>query len=192
MGHGVCLPCVATCCRAAPTGDPAQSRSNESGFTVESDGEGGFVVRGTRPERWIAQTDFTNDEAVGYLGDRLARLGVEDELLKLGAKPGCAVTIGDMTFDWEPQTPAGVDVTLSGRGTDARLEQQRPGGRRRAQGCQTRQRRRAQRHDERAPRGDPDRAQRRRQGRHHRADHAVRCVRRRAGWRPWPTRSRAA
>jgi len=95
---------------------------NQSGFTVESDGLGGFVVRGARPERWIAQTDFTNDEAVGYLGDRLARLGVEDELLRLGAKPGCAVTIGDMTFDWEPQTPAGVDVTPTGRGTDARLE----------------------------------------------------------------------
>jgi GTP-binding protein len=101
---------------------------NETGFSVESDGEGGFVVRGARPERWIAQTDFTNDEAVGYLGDRLNRLGVEDELLRLGAKPGCAVTIGDMTFDWEPQTPAGVDVPLSGRGTDARLEQtERPG-----------------------------------------------------------------
>jgi GTP-binding protein len=90
---------------------------------VTPDGEGGFVVRGHRPERWIVQTDFTNDEAVGYLGDRLARLGVEDELLKLGAKAGCAVTIGDMTFDWEPQTPAGVDVTMSGRGTDLRLEQ---------------------------------------------------------------------
>jgi len=96
---------------------------NESGFTVTSDGEGGFVVRGTRPERWIAQTDFTNDEAVGYLGDRLARLGVEDELLKQGARSGCAVTIGDVTFDWEPQTPAGVEVTMSGRGTDLRLEQ---------------------------------------------------------------------
>ncbi|MCW2688381.1 MAG: Obg family GTPase CgtA, partial [Mycobacterium sp.] len=39
-----------------------------------------------------------------------------------GARAGCAVTIGDMTFDWEPQTPAGVDVTLSGRGTDMRVE----------------------------------------------------------------------
>ena len=95
-----------------------------SGFTVEADPAhaGGFVVRGTRPQRWVAQTDFTNDVAVGYLGDRLARLGVEDELLKRGATPGCAVTIGDMTFDWEPQTPAGVDVTPTGRGTDARLE----------------------------------------------------------------------
>jgi GTP-binding protein len=96
---------------------------DDSGFTVEPDAHDGFVVRGARPERWIGQTDFANDEAVGYLGDRLARLGVEEELLRLGARPGCAVTIGDMTFDWEPQTPAGVDMPLSGRGTDARLEQ---------------------------------------------------------------------
>ena len=95
---------------------------DDTGFTVESDGEGGFVVRGARPERWIAQTNFDNDEAVGYLADRLARLGVEDELVRLGAQPGCAVTIGDVTFDWEPQTPAGVDVTMTGRGTDLRLE----------------------------------------------------------------------
>jgi GTP-binding protein len=95
-----------------------------SGFTVTPDPaqRGGFVVRGTRPERWVAQTDFDNDEAVGYLGDRLARLGVEEELLRLGARPGCPVSIGEVTFDWEPQTPAGVDVTPTGRGTDARLE----------------------------------------------------------------------
>ena len=99
---------------------------------------GGFVVRGARPERWIAQTDFTNDEAVGYLGDRLARLGVEDELLKLGAKPGCAVTIGDMTFDWEPQTPAGVDVHAVRTRHRRAVGAQRPGGGRRAKGRQTR------------------------------------------------------
>ncbi len=95
---------------------------DESGFTVKPDGQGGFVVTGVRPQRWVGQTNFDNDEAVGYLADRLARLGVEDELLRLGAQPGCAVTIGDMTFDWEPQTPAGQQVSLSGRGTDARLE----------------------------------------------------------------------
>ncbi|WP_144205771.1 GTPase ObgE [Mycobacterium tilburgii] len=95
---------------------------DESGFTVAPDGEGSFVVTGSRPERWIGQTNFDNDEAVGYLADLLARLGVEEELLRLGARPGCAVTIGDMTFDWEPQTPAGQQIALSGRGTDARLE----------------------------------------------------------------------
>jgi GTP-binding protein len=97
---------------------------DEAGFRVVPDPEldGGFIVRGARPERWIRQTAFDNDEAVGYLGDRLARLGVEDALAKAGAIPGCPVTIGDVTFDWEPSTPAGVAVLLSGRGTDRRLE----------------------------------------------------------------------
>ncbi|MGW3959409.1 GTPase ObgE [Amycolatopsis sp. NPDC005003] len=96
---------------------------DDSGFTVEVDPEeeGAFIIRGARPERWIRQTDFGNDEAVGYLADRLNRLGVEDELAKLGAKPGSPVTIGDVQFEWEPSTPS-VAVHLSGRGTDVRLE----------------------------------------------------------------------
>ena len=97
---------------------------DDSGFTVEADPEvdGGFVVRGARPERWIRQTSFDNDEAVGYLADRLARLGVEDALAQAGARPGSPVTIGDVTFDWEPSTPAGIAALMSGRGTDRRLE----------------------------------------------------------------------
>jgi GTPase len=97
---------------------------DDAGFTISDDPEleGGFIVRGSRPERWIRQTDFENDEAVGYLGDRLARLGVEDALARAGARPGCPVTIGDVTFDWEPSTPAGIAVMMSGRGTDRRLE----------------------------------------------------------------------
>lgn len=43
-------------------------------------------------------------------------------MLRLGARSGCAVTIGEMTFDWEPQTPAGEPVAMSGRGTDPRLD----------------------------------------------------------------------
>ncbi|GAA1282561.1 GTPase ObgE [Saccharothrix xinjiangensis] len=98
---------------------------DDQGFTVEEDpgAPGGFIVRGERPERWIRQTDFNNDEAVGYLADRLARLGVEEVLVKMGAEPGCQVTIGDLVFDWEPTTPAGIAMTMTGRGTDARLEQ---------------------------------------------------------------------
>ena len=97
---------------------------DDTGFKVEADpeNEGGFVVRGHRPERWIRQTQFSNDEAVGYLADRLARLGVEEALAKAGAVPGCPVTIGDVTFDWEPSTPAGIAVLMTGRGTDIRLE----------------------------------------------------------------------
>src|SRR3954469_18473020 len=99
---------------------------DDSGFTVERDDEG-FVVRGARPERWVRQTDFTNDEAVGYLADRLNRLGVEDALAKAGAEEGDAVTIGEVTFDFEPTLPAGTltaeeTAGLGGRGTDVRID----------------------------------------------------------------------
>jgi GTP-binding protein len=100
------------------------SAVDDAGFTVEEDPDqpGGFVVRGDRPERWVRQTDFGNDEAIGYLGDRLARLGVEDALAGLGAVPGCPVTIGAVTFDWEPSTPAGIALTMHQRGSDPRLD----------------------------------------------------------------------
>jgi GTP-binding protein len=54
----------------------------EAGFQVRRVNDGMFQVTGEKPERWIRQTDFTNDEAVGYLADRLERLGVEQELVK--------------------------------------------------------------------------------------------------------------
>jgi GTP-binding protein len=102
---------------------------DDSGFTVERDPQDpeGFVVRGVRPERWVRQTDFSNDEAVGFLADRLNRLGVEEELAKAGAREGDAVTIGEVTFDWVPTLPAGTltaeeSAGLGGRGTDNRLE----------------------------------------------------------------------
>jgi GTPase len=80
---------------------------DEPDFAVRPVGDG-FVVTGAKPTRWVRQTDFGNDEAIGYLADRLARLGVEAELARLGATPGTDVTIGDVTFGWEP--------TLTGRG----------------------------------------------------------------------------
>jgi GTP-binding protein len=103
---------------------------DESGFTVAPDPQqpGGFLVRGERPERWVRQTNFDNDEAVGYLGDRLAKLGVEDALAGLGAEPGCPVTIAGSTFDWEPSTPAGIAVVMTGRGSDQRLERNNRAG----------------------------------------------------------------
>jgi GTP-binding protein len=92
---------------------------DDLGFAVHREGDG-FVVRGVKPERWVVQTDFSNDEAVGYLADRLARLGVEKALAAAGATPGCEVTIGDVTFDWEPTE---LEEFASGmRGQDARFE----------------------------------------------------------------------
>ncbi|MBA3523598.1 MAG: GTPase ObgE [Geodermatophilaceae bacterium] len=97
---------------------------DDTGFTVvpDPDVDGGFVVAGERPQRWIVQTDFSNDEAVGYLADRLARLGVERALAEAGAEPGCPVTIGDVSFDWQPASS--MDLIPSHRGSDQRLETQ--------------------------------------------------------------------
>jgi GTPase len=102
-----------------------------AGFTIDPDPAepGAFVVHGAKPERWVRQTNFDNDEAVGFLADRLIRLGVETELTRLGAEVGAAVTIGDVTFDFQPVAPGDeVDLMPGRRGTDPRLEtSSRPG-----------------------------------------------------------------
>jgi GTP-binding protein len=93
---------------------------DDAGFTVARDGDA-FVVTG-RPERWVRQTNFDNDEAVGYLADRLARLGVEEALAKAGASPGATVRIGAHEFDWQPTLYADEEFVPGSRGTDYRIE----------------------------------------------------------------------
>jgi GTP-binding protein len=115
---------------AAPAAEPTRlvlrpPAVDDEGFRVLREGER-FRVLGAKPERWVRQTDFGNDEAVGYLADRLARLGVEEALLEAGATPGVEVMIGPaddaVLFDWRPDVRAGGEL-LGPRGTDRRLEQ---------------------------------------------------------------------
>ncbi|SCG60048.1 GTPase ObgE [Micromonospora inositola] len=113
--------------KAAPPAEPTRivirpKAVDDTGFTIEAEEDGSFTVRGVRPERWVRQTNFDNDEAIGYLADRLARLGVEEKLAKAGANPGDLVRIGDREFDWQPTLYAGVDFVPGNRGTDVRLE----------------------------------------------------------------------
>ncbi|MER5882262.1 GTPase ObgE [Streptomyces sp. NPDC001941] len=108
---------------------------DDAGFTVTFDEhEDVYRVRGEKPERWVRQTDFNNDEAVGYLADRLSRLGVEESLMKAGARAGDGVAIGPeenaVVFDWEPTMMAGAEM-LGRRGEDHRLEAPRPAAQRR-------------------------------------------------------------
>ena len=102
---------------------------DDSGFAVRANADGSFNVRGKKVERWVRQTNFKNAEAIGYLADRLAQLGVEKELFKQGAVAGSEVRIGDgitqVVFDWEPTIEAGAEQLaghLHRRGEDSRLE----------------------------------------------------------------------
>jgi GTP-binding protein len=81
---------------------------NEKPFIIRV--EGGtygnvYRILGEKPERWVVQTDFNNEEAVGYLADRLNTIGVEDALFKAGAQTSTA------------------ELMTSARGTDPRLIQ---------------------------------------------------------------------
>ncbi|WP_030924777.1 GTPase ObgE [Streptosporangium amethystogenes] len=120
---------VAAARAAAPVPEPTRlvirpKQHGDTGFAVRRVDEDTFQVTGAKPERWIRQTDFTNDEAVGYLADRLERLGVEEELTKAGAKAGAEVIIGSMEngyiFDWQPTLNAEA-VHQGPRGSDNRL-----------------------------------------------------------------------
>ena len=96
----------------------------------DTDGNFWFTVTGEKPERWVLQTNFDNEEAVGYLADRLAKFGVEDALKAQGARIGDEVYIGTgdnaVGFDWDPTIAAGAEMLDSSpqsqRGHDARLD----------------------------------------------------------------------
>jgi GTP-binding protein len=104
--------------RPAPAGGPE--------FEVDRVGANTFLIVGQKPWRWVQQTDFANDEAVGYLADRLAKLGVEEALAGAGADAGAEVMIGNgedaVVFDWDPDVPAGTRHGFGPRGTDRRLD----------------------------------------------------------------------
>lgn len=84
-----------------------------------------YRILGEKPVRWVQQTDFANEEAVGYLADRLEKLGVENELFRLGAERGSTVVIGpadSIVFDWEPQISSAAELITSPRGLDSRFD----------------------------------------------------------------------
>ena len=103
----------------------------EKDYTIKV--EGGtygnlYRVQGAKPERWVAQTDFTNDEAVGFLAERLSKLGVEDGLFRAGAVAGSTVVIGGengVVFDWEPSLSSAAELMVAPRGSDPRLDPNR-------------------------------------------------------------------
>jgi GTP-binding protein len=105
-----------------------QSKRDENTFIIKKESrndEDFFRVLGAKPERWVHQTNFANEEAIGYLADRLGKIGLEQELFKAGAVSGSTVVIGPgqgIVFDWEPTISSAAELIAGPRGTDARFD----------------------------------------------------------------------
>jgi GTP-binding protein len=120
--------------RAALASEPAPERivirpsGSEKDFEIRV--EGGtygnvYRILGAKPVRWVQQTDFQNEEAVGFLADRLEKLGIEKELYRVGAVAGSTVVIGEgdaVVFDWHPSLSSAAELMTAPRGTDPRLD----------------------------------------------------------------------
>lgn len=115
---------------AAPAPERVVIRPQGSKKDFEIRVEGGtygniYRILGDKPVRWVQQTDFQNEEAVGFLADRLEKLGVEDGLFKAGAQAGSTVVIGPgdgIVFDWHPSLGSAAELMTAPRGTDPRLD----------------------------------------------------------------------
>jgi GTP-binding protein len=85
--------------RASAAAD-AEAR-DEGAIVVQRDPDGGFAVRGRGLERLVGMADLENPEAIGYLRQRLDRMGVSAALRRAGARDGDEVRIGAWTLAFE-------------------------------------------------------------------------------------------
>ncbi|MEY3586882.1 MAG: GTPase ObgE [Actinomycetota bacterium] len=106
------------------------AKKDDGKFEIRNESIGGedvFRIVGSKPERWVAQTDFNNADAVSYLSERLAKLGVDDLLYKKGAKRGSTVIIGagnGVVFDWDPLVSSMAEAIDDERRTNQQRRQE--------------------------------------------------------------------
>jgi GTP-binding protein len=74
----------------------------ERGFRVVRE-EGYYRVLGESVERLVERLDLNRPQALAYVQSRLRMMGVEEELLRQGAREGDTVVIGDYVFDFLPE-----------------------------------------------------------------------------------------
>jgi GTPase len=87
---------------AEPEAEPfVVIRPEEQGFSVVREGAHAWRVRGRPAERAVALADLTNPDAMSYVQQRLARMGVERALARAGAADGDVVRIGELELTYE-------------------------------------------------------------------------------------------
>jgi GTP-binding protein len=83
------------------TSAPTVHRPLADSVTIGRNDDGSWQVNGRQAERAVALNDLTDLDALGYVQDRLAGLGVDKKLAKAGAKQGDMVRIGDLEFEYD-------------------------------------------------------------------------------------------
>lgn len=73
----------------------------EEPFTIHQDEEGVWIVEGKDIKKLFLMTKFTEDEGVLRFGRKLHGMGVDDELIRLGAKRGDTIQIMDYMFQFK-------------------------------------------------------------------------------------------
>ncbi len=68
-------------------------------FTIEKDNDT-YIIRGEEIERLLKMTRFSSEEAILRFAKKLRKLGIDDELEKMGAKEGDTVRILDFDFEY--------------------------------------------------------------------------------------------
>jgi GTPase len=76
-------------------------RPEQEGFSVVREDAHAWRVTGRPAERAVALADLTNPEAMAYVQQKLARMGVERALARAGASDGDIVRIGDHELTYE-------------------------------------------------------------------------------------------
>ena len=70
---------------------------------VEQLGENEYRVHGRNAERVVALNDVTTPEALNYIDERLAKLGVPKLLTRAGVVEGDVVWIAQFSFEFVPE-----------------------------------------------------------------------------------------
>ena len=71
----------------------------EKPFTIIKDKDV-FVIKGDAVEKLFRMTNFNTEEAYERFSNKIRRMGVDDELVKMGIKEGDIVRIFDFEFEW--------------------------------------------------------------------------------------------
>lgn len=71
----------------------------EKPFTIIKDNDV-YVIKGDTIEKLFRMTNFNTEEAYERFSNKLRKMGLDDELLKIGIKDGDIVRILDFEFEW--------------------------------------------------------------------------------------------